>query len=204
MAAKKNKRGDTIGRLPQWNDDVLRNSANEVPLAYLKTSEFKSVVKRMFSMIKWAVGLAANQIGVPLRIAVIEIKRTATRPDITPVPPSVIVNPVILKYSKELQYGWEGCISMPRPGLFFFVPRAKRIKVRYFNEKGEKVTKELNGFPAIVFQHEIDHLNGKFCGEQVMVLNGHVPKGAILTRKEYKKNPRQIPEGVRHLVKKLN
>ena len=67
-----------------------------------------------------------------------------------------VVNPVITPLTEEKIDWEEGCLSIP--GIYKKVERVAKIRVDYLNEKGEKVTEELEGFPAIVMQHEFDHL----------------------------------------------
>lgn len=203
MANKKSKKTAPKKTLfTQWGEKVLSEPTKSLSAAYMRSDEFKSVVKNMFRVIEGiGVGLAANQIGLPLRFAVVVISPTVNRPNIPSVPPTVLINPKILESSKELQYGWEACLSCD--GTWFYVPRAKWIKVSYIDATYKKVTKKVDGFPAVVFQHEIGHLDGNVCGEQVLVVGGKVAKGAIITLAQYRSNPSRIPEGARNIVRKI-
>lgn len=93
------------------------------------------------------VGIAANQVGLDLCMAIIEFEDQIFK----------IVNPRITKKEGKIKF-LEGCLSFP--GLEVEIIRAKKVWVSYIDEKGEPVDLELEGIPAIVFQHEIDHLNG--------------------------------------------
>jgi peptide deformylase len=93
------------------------------------------------------VGLAANQAGLTLRLAVIEAEDKVFK----------LVNPVIIKKSGRIAI-LEGCLSFP--GLELKVRRYGKIWVRSLNEKGEPLNLEVEDTLAIVFQHEIDHLDG--------------------------------------------
>jgi len=74
------------------------------------------------------------------------------------------INPQIDHFSqKSIQEEEEGCLSIPEIRLV--AERFDKIKVRYFNEKGDKVKKPLSGFMSILFQHELDHLEGKLMFE---------------------------------------
>ncbi len=99
------------------------------------------------------VGLAANQIGESLSIMVID---TTPRDEDKGIR-EILINPV-LKYSEGEIVHEEGCLSFP--GLFVEVKRAERVGVLYVDINGKEREIELVGFPAIVFQHEFDHLNG--------------------------------------------
>ena len=69
-----------------------------------------------------------------------------------------IINPEILEFSKELIEIEEGCLSLP--GIYKKATRPRVIKVKYWNEKGEEVTEEMEDLWARAFQHELDHLDG--------------------------------------------
>ncbi len=102
------------------------------------------------------VGLAANQIGLDYRMAVILLPN----PDDEDAPPTryVIINPVILaKRGEKLEE--EGCLSLP--GLWADVKRATDITVKYTDENGVEQVKRARGLLAKAFQHEVDHLDGK-------------------------------------------
>ena len=144
----------------QLGDPILRSKAKKVPLTFLKTPKFKTLVKRMIYTMHRAdgVGLAAPQIGQPLALAVMEIRKVPTRPDLKPRKPIVIVNPRITKCGTKKTAGYEGCLSFD--GVRGLVPRSESITVEYHNEKGEKIVEKASGFWARIFQHEIDHLNG--------------------------------------------
>lgn len=102
------------------------------------------------------VGIAAPQINISKRIIAV---RTTNHDD--EIEEYGLFNPKIISHSVETTFieSGEGCLSVDRevPGS---VPRYSRIKVEGFNLNGEKVVKRFRGFLAIVFQHEIDHLNG--------------------------------------------
>lgn len=114
----------------------------------------------MFYTMKHAsgVGLAAPQIGLSIQLAVIQVKPTKFRPNLESLPKTVIINPRVVSYSKDQSADWEGCLSFP--GVRGKAVRSNKIKVQYMDEHGKKVRRELSGFSARVFQHEIDHLNG--------------------------------------------
>jgi peptide deformylase len=114
-----------------------------------------SLVRDLFKTMEanGGVGLAANQAGVSLRVAVIRIP-----PKEGPGVQLVLVNPEIVR-GEGSQTGEEGCLSFP--GLFLRVKRFEKIRVRSFNERGLPVEINADGFLARALQHEIDHLDGK-------------------------------------------
>jgi peptide deformylase len=103
-------------------------------------------------------GLAAIQIGVPLRVVVFELTANPRYPHAEPVPLTVLVNPEITFLGDEREAGWEGCLSVP--GLRGLVPRYSRLRYRGYDALGEALDRTVAGFHARVVQHECDHLDG--------------------------------------------
>ncbi|MFZ1081919.1 MAG: peptide deformylase [Candidatus Kryptoniota bacterium] len=102
------------------------------------------------------IGLAANQVGLQMSLAVIDI---SIMEDYADEKPLVVVNPEILEGSGE-KVMEEGCLSVP--GIRDEVTRADKITVRFTNGNFERVETELSGMWARVFQHEYDHLQQRF------------------------------------------
>jgi peptide deformylase len=103
-------------------------------------------------------GLAAPQIGVPLRVVIFGVKRNPRYPDAEEVPYTVLINPVIRPLGEELEEGWEGCLSVP--GMRGLVPRHRRINYRGSDQYGSPIERDVSDFHARVVQHECDHLDG--------------------------------------------
>jgi peptide deformylase len=103
-------------------------------------------------------GLAAPQIGVPLRVVVFGVERNPRYPDAEPVPYTELVNPVLTPLGDETEEGWEGCLSVP--GLRGLVPRYRRLRYEGFDPLGRPIRREATDFHARVVQHECDHLEG--------------------------------------------
>jgi len=103
-------------------------------------------------------GLAAPQIGVPLRVVIFGVSSNPRYPDIEPVPDTVLINPVLTPLSAEEEEGWEGCLSVP--GMRGWVPRFRRLRYSGFDQTGKRFEREVEGFHARVVQHEVDHLDG--------------------------------------------
>lgn len=95
------------------------------------------------------IGLAAPQIGLLLRLCVIEIDGIVR----------YLINPKITSASGEKVLFEEGCLSLPEE--YFSIERFAKVTVRYQNEKGEDVKLRAHGLLAICIQHELDHLDGK-------------------------------------------
>lgn len=98
------------------------------------------------------VGIASPQIGINRKLVIVQRFDKETKPF------EAYYNISIDSYSKELQEGWEGCLSIE--GGFGKVKRSQEIAITYQNSKGEKHTEKISGFTAVIFQHETDHLNG--------------------------------------------
>jgi peptide deformylase len=107
-------------------------------------------------------GLAAIQIGVPLRIFIVdgEVAGGAEQ-----APPKVFINPEILEISSEAQTGDEGCLSFPN--IFVAVKRGMRARVRAMDLEGNTFECEGEELYARAMQHETDHLNGRLLIDQV-------------------------------------
>lgn len=134
---------------------ILAKKLEKIDIDKIKNSEFSSLFLDMKKTMKenHGVGLAANQIGQNLAIFVID-EKIAKENEI----PEVYINPEITEYSKTNDEMEEGCLSIPE----YYVPikRAKKIKIKFLNESGEKVKLKVRGFAARILQHETDHLNG--------------------------------------------
>jgi peptide deformylase len=100
------------------------------------------------------IGLAAIQIGIPRRLAVIDLDPKG--PDSKPI---YLINPVIVAASSELSTYQEGCLSVPE--FWEDVHRPAKLTVEYMDEKGEMQRLDAEGLLATCLQHEIDHINGK-------------------------------------------
>ncbi len=99
------------------------------------------------------VGLAAIQIGVPVRMVTMDVSKSDDERQ-----PLVLINPEILWASEEKRVYEEGCLSIPE--YYEEVERPDRVRFRYMNLQGETVEQDADGLMATCVQHEIDHLNG--------------------------------------------
>jgi len=107
-------------------------------------------------------GLAAIQVGEPLRLFIVE-GQVAGGPE--NAPPKVFINPEILELSEEAQTGDEGCLSFP--GIFVPVKRGLRARVRALDIEGNSFEVEGSELFARALQHETDHLNGRLLVDMV-------------------------------------
>ncbi|MDI6603415.1 MAG: peptide deformylase [Patescibacteria group bacterium] len=136
-----------ILEIKKYPNPVLWKRCQEVQEV---TEEIKKLGLDMLEtmIVNQGIGLAASQIGVLKRIIVVNLIQK----------PQVFINPEITKKSRETIIGDEGCLSFP--GLFLKIKRAKEVEIEALNENGKKISLKVEGLPARVFQHEIDHLDG--------------------------------------------
>jgi peptide deformylase len=130
------------------------------PVDRFATPELRELVADMRETMVSAsgAGLAAPQIGVPLRVVIFGFEHNQRYPDAEPVPYTEIVNPVLTPLGQDMEEDWEGCLSVP--GLRGRVPRYARLRYSGFDPEGKPVQREASGFHARVVQHECDHLDG--------------------------------------------
>ena len=109
-----------------------------------------NLVRLMFEKMKeWnGIGLAAPQMGINVRLAVVDIGKGET---------FALINPEITFASKDVNKMEEGCLNFP--GEYYPVTRPKKIRIRFYNLAGELVKLKASGLLAKAFQHETDHLN---------------------------------------------
>jgi len=137
-----------IYEIKKYGDPVLREKTVEVETVDDNIREIlQNMTETMYD--KKGVGLAAPQVGISKRMLVLDWSGEGEEL-------RKVVNPVITPLTEEKIDWEEGCLSIP--GIYKKVERVAKIRVDYLNEKGEKITEELEGFPAIVMQHEFDHL----------------------------------------------
>lgn len=131
-------------------DPKLRQVAEPVSVSEIESVDFQKLIDDMIETmaLEKGVGLAAIQIGVQKRLL---IAQTANGPE-------AFINPEIIKTSKKMVESEEGCLSVP--GIFGLVKRHKHIKVKALKRDGSEVEIKTGGLLSIIFQHEIDHLDG--------------------------------------------
>jgi peptide deformylase len=149
----------TVREILKMGDPRLLRIAK--PVEHFDTPEMRELIADMFETMKHAsgAGLAAPQIGVDLQLVIYGYDSNVRYPDAPPVPRTVLINPVITPLDAGEIDGWEGCLSVP--GLRGLVPRWERIRYTGFDELGNAIDREADGFHARVVQHECDHLIGR-------------------------------------------
>ncbi len=140
-------------RIVPYPHPALRHESR--PVARIDDA-LRATVREMFGLMYEAngIGLAANQVGIPLRFFILNLTADPEQPD----EERVFINPEILKRHSSAE-NEEGCLSLP--GLYAKVRRARKIKVRYYDLAGEPVEIEADDLLGRAIQHETDHLDGR-------------------------------------------
>ncbi|WP_175625701.1 MULTISPECIES: peptide deformylase [Oxalobacteraceae] len=148
----------TVREILKMGDPRLLRVAE--PVKEFGTPELEALIADMFDTMHAAngAGLAAPQIGVNLRLVIYGFKQNTRYPDAPPVPETVLINPKLRPLSAEMVDGWEGCLSVP--GLRGVVPRFSALHYDGFDQYGNVISRDADGFHARVVQHECDHLDG--------------------------------------------
>ena len=145
-----------IYETPDGNE-MLRQISKPVEAV---TDEHRALIADMFDTMYDApgIGLAAVQVGHPVRILVIDLQEPEEEGGEPVKDPKVFINPEILETSEtDIPYT-EGCLSIPEQ--FADVMRPDRIKAKWLDEDGKEHVEEIDGLLAVCLQHEMDHLEG--------------------------------------------
>jgi peptide deformylase len=129
-----------------WPDKILKKRCKKVEVI---DNRIKDLFEQMYSLMKRekGIGLAANQVGIDLSMVVVESEDRVFK----------IINPKIEKKEKKIKFR-EGCLSFP--GIELEITRFYRVWVSGLDIEGKTLNLEAEGTLAVVFQHEIDHING--------------------------------------------
>jgi peptide deformylase len=141
---------------------LLREPSKEISIDEIGSPRINQLIADLKDTMKHnqGIGIAAPQIGVNLQICLINLPENPARyPEAKGSNQEyILINPKITILNSELIGCWEGCLSVPN--LKGFVQRPKKIKVDFFDRLKSKQSLVIDNFLSIVFQHEIDHLNG--------------------------------------------
>ena len=176
-----------------YGADVLRNENKDADL-----NDKESILKLLEDMKETLAhadgcGLAAPQVGVNLRIVIVDGRELSDTYEYLHDFFRVMINPVVLEDSEEKCEYSEGCLSVP--GVYAEVSRPSRIKVEYYNEKFEKVVEEFDRFGCRMVQHELSHLEGNLFVDNISPIRRKmiarklqaISKGAVQTRYKSKR-----------------
>jgi peptide deformylase len=156
-------------KIVQTGEPVLRQPARSLTAAEIAHPAMQELIGHMRDTMQDApgVGLAAPQVGLAIRLAVIEDRAeylNGIAPELLaqrerqPVPFRVLINPSIVERSEETVEFFEGCLSVA--GFSALVKRSRRVAVQYLDERAQPQRLEASGWLARILQHEIDHLQG--------------------------------------------
>ena len=164
----------TILNIIKYPNKILKQVAKPIDTI---TEEIKLLGNNMLETMyaNKGIGLAGNQIGVLLRIIVIDLQEDEDEA----YNPIIFINPEIISSSDELAERDEGCLSLPK--ISSLVKRPAKIKISYLDINGEKKELEADNLLATCLQHEIDHLNGILFTDRISKLKRDI------VLKKYKK-----------------
>ena len=147
---------------------VLRQSARVLTRDELAGSWGQGLVEDLVATMRDAhgAGLAAPQVYESVRVCVVEVKENPRYLFLPEIPLTILVNPVVTPQTTETFDSYEGCLSVPN--LRGVVPRCTEVHVQGWNHHGEPVGFVARGWPAVVYQHEVDHLDGKLFVDRVL------------------------------------
>jgi peptide deformylase len=157
----------TVRPIVHVGHPVLREPTREVSPDELATPQIQALIDDLIDTMRHAggAGLAANQVGQSVRIAVIEVDRNPRYPYKPPIPLTVIVNPRLEAVDDEVVAINEGCLSVP--DLRGTLDRHVTVRIRYLDRHGVARDEVERGLTAGTFQHECDHLDGRLFLDRV-------------------------------------
>lgn len=157
-----------------YGQPVLKKVAEDIDADY---PELKELVQNMYETNERAdgVGLAAPQIGLPIRVVIVDLRPLAEdMPEYADFKRAYI-NGYIVEEEGETILMDEGCLSLP--GIHEKVPRAEKVRIQYVDENFVEHDEWVDGFLARVIQHEFDHLEGKVFTDRISPLRRQMNKG---------------------------
>lgn len=159
-----------------YGSTVLRKETENITADY---PNLKTLIDNMFETMYNAdgVGLAAPQIGLPIRLLVIDLVPLKEQDPELGNFKVAMINPEILEASEETEVYEEGCLSIP--GIHETVIRPSKIKVRYFDVDFNEHIEEFDEYKARVIQHEYDHLEGNLFTDKVSPLRKQFIKSKL-------------------------
>ena len=154
--------------IAQIGHPILRNKTKDIPINEIKSENTKKIIEKMIKTMRMhnGAGLAANQIYEPISICIVEVMDNPRYKHLNTIPLKVLINPkVIIRKDSATFNSYEGCLSVPN--LRGKVKRYNTINVTYYTMDAKKITEDIKGLESIVYQHEIDHLDGYLFTDKV-------------------------------------
>ncbi len=182
--------------IAQIGHPILRNKTKDIPINEIKSENTQKIIEKMIKTMRKhnGAGLAANQIYEPISICIIEVLDNPRYEHLNTIPLKVLINPkVIIKKDTATFNSYEGCLSVPN--LRGKVKRYNTISVTYYTMDAKKITENIKGLESIVYQHEIDHLDGYLFTDKVE------DNSTLVTYENYQK---YYEEGYKKELKNFN
>ena len=158
------KNTSNILNVTRFGNPVLRKVARKLNKNEILSDKIQNLIadiRYTTEKEQYGVGMAAPQVGESIALSMVAIKPTPTRPKLERFE-TVLINPEVIETYGDKVPMWEGCMSCGSGDdtLYAQVPRYKKIKLRWLDEKANEREEVLEGFVAHVAQHETDHTNG--------------------------------------------
>ena len=160
-----------------YGQPVLRKVAEPIDANY---PDLKKVIDNMFDTLYHSdgIGLAAPQVGLSIRLIVIDLAPLSeTKTELRDFK-KVLINAEILERGGEEVKEEEGCLSLP--GIQEYVPRSNKITIRYYDENFTEHTESYEDYTARVIQHEYDHIDGHMFIDHISPIRRQLIKGKLL------------------------
>jgi peptide deformylase len=151
----------SVRQIVEIGDPVLRRRAREVSGGEISSPEIQTLIDDLIDTKRatHGAGIAANQVGEPVRVAIVEVEEDNPRyPYKPPEPLTVMINPTLEALDDQQIEINEGCLSVP--DLRGTLQRHLEIRIRYLDREGGEHEEVKRGLTAGTFQHEVDHLDG--------------------------------------------
>lgn len=163
----------------QVGDPALTKKCKPIDPNQLTQSDLEDIENLKTTLnLTGGFGIAASQVGIDKRIIVIQVeKEKCSYQNCEDVPTTVMINPIWKKKSEKTNIEYEGCLSVPN--IRGKVERYKEIELTYYNERGERMVRDIEGFFARDVQHECDHLDGIVFLDKVVSPGGFATKEMI-------------------------
>ena len=159
-----------------YGNAVLRKQTENITVDY---PQLNTLITNMFETMYHAegVGLAAPQVGLSIRLLVIDLEPFKEDDPVLGAFKTVMINPSIIERSAEEGTAEEGCLSIP--GVHEMVLRPDKIKIKYFDADFNEHIDDFEGFKARVIQHEYDHLEGHLFTDRVTPIRRQLLKSRL-------------------------
>jgi peptide deformylase len=149
----------TVLKIARLGNPILRLKA--LPVSQITDTQLFELIDSLITTANRAngVGIAAPQVSQSYRLFIVASRPSDRYPYAPEMQPTAMINPQIIDHNDKIVSDWEGCLSVP--GIRGLVPRYQQIEVEYTNREGKLEHRVLTDFVARIFQHELDHLDGK-------------------------------------------